>query len=326
MKKNNQIKNILISHFLLIAMILMALLFYALQPNFLSVTNLMDILLTASVTGIMAMGGMVSLGVGEINFAVGAQAMVAASIIGRYLDGRTNYFVAILLAVAFTALGAFLISYVVIQLKVPSFIATLAIATILKGFTQKFANDQAFTSNRWPDIYTLIGQSKLFGVIPVPVVIFLAVGLIGFIITEKTKAGHYMFAVGSDPTACNQVGINVKKVKMISLLASSLLGAFAGILHTSITATVTLKLADDLLMPALCAAMLSATYYKIGFYNIPGTIVSSVILILIQNGVLSVGAPYFLKDVLQGIVLLISVSVIALTRKGGLPKVTFESA
>ena len=325
MKKINKVKNIFISRFLLLAMVLTALFFYSQQPKFFSFTNIMDIMLTASITGIMAIGGMIAMAAGEINFAIGSQAMVSAAIIGWYMDQHSSYLVALLLVVAFAVLNSLLIGYVVIELKVPAFIATLAMQTILKGFTRIFSGDQPFTSSRWPAVYTFLGQTELFGLIPLPVLLFVLIGIVSHITTQRTRMGRYLFSVGSDPTACHQVGINTRKVRYWAFIISGLLASFAGVIHTSETATVTLKIADELLMPALCAVLLSATYYKIGFYNIPGTIISSVLLILIQNGVLSIGAQYYVKDILQGAVLLIAVSVIALTRKGGLPKVTFES-
>ncbi len=308
-------------------MLLTAVVFWRIQAHFLNIGNVMDILLASSYTGIMAIGAMLAMAVGEINFAVGAQALVTTAIIGVFMDGRPSgmYAVAILLAAVFAAASGLLIAFMVVELRVPSFIATLGLSTVLKGFTNLFCNDKPFTSNRWPKIYTALGQGELFGVIPIPVLIFAVVGVIAFILTEMARCGHYMFAVGSDPTACRQVGIDVRKVKYVTFIISSLLAACSGLLYTSLNATVTLKLGDELLMPALCAALLSTTYYKIGFYNIPGTVLSSTLLIMIQNGVMSVGAPYYVKEIMQGIVLLIAVSVIATTRKGGLPKVTFES-
>lgn len=317
----------ILSRFLLIAIVLISLIFYTIQPKFLNINNVMDILRTSSIVGIMALGGMYAMAIGEINFAVGGQAMVTACIVGKLMDGVIgNYFIAILVAVIFIILSGFLVSYVVVDLKVPSFIATLALNQLTRGFARLFSGGQPFTSDKWPEIYRFIGQKSVFGIIPNPVVLFLLLAVISLIVTERTRFGRYIFASGTNSTACIQVGIDVRKVKYASFIISSILAAFAGIVHTSVTATVTLTMADDYLTPSLCAIVLGATYYKIGFYNVRGTILSSIMLILIQNGVMSIGAQYYVKDIIQGVILLVSVGIIAMTRKEGLPKVSFENS
>lgn len=320
-----KVGNQLLSRFLLLAVILVSLLFYAIQPKFLNLNNIMDILRTSSIVGIMALGGMYAMAIGEINFAVGGQAMVAACIVGKLLDGTMDsYLVAVLIAVIVSALSGVLMAYVVVDLKVPSFIATLGINTLLTGCARFISGGQAFTSSDWPEIYTFC-QEYVLDVIPNPVIIFLILAVVGLILTEQTRFGRYIFASGTNSTACVQVGINVRRVKYLTFIISSVLAGMSGLVHTSVTATVTLTMGNDYLTPSLCAIVLGATYYKIGFYNVRGTIIASIMLILIQNGVMSIGAQYYVKDIIQGAILLVAVGVIAMTRKEGLPKVSFEN-
>lgn len=324
---NRKIKDNLISHFLLFALIGVILIFYIVEPLFLNMTNIMDILRTSSVVGIMAIGGMLAMAIGEINFATGAQAMVCAAIMGSLMDGHIkSYLLALLITLLVAAFSSLVEAIVVVDIGVPSFISTLGVAMMLKGLTRYFAGGNSFTSSRWPKSFGFLGQTNILGVIPVPVIVFLICCIIGYILTERVRFGRYIFAIGANSTACANVGINVRLIKYAAFIISGILSGFSGVVYASINNVVSLTIADNLLTPSLCAIVLGATYKKIGFYNIEGTILASVMLILIQNGVMSIGAQFYVKDIIQGIILLISVGIIAKTRKEGLPKVSFENS
>ena len=79
------------------------------------------------------------------------------------------------------------------------------------------------------------------------------------------------------------------------------------------------------MLPAIAVTMLSATFLQIGKYNVPGCVLASILMIVIQNGVVSAGYPIYVKDIVQGILLTISVAIIAIIKEDGLPSVKLES-
>jgi ribose/xylose/arabinose/galactoside ABC-type transport system permease subunit len=85
--------------------------------------------------------------------------------------------------------------------------------------------------------------------------------------------------------------------------------------------SVTPEMGGGNLLPAISTVMLGATFLRPGVFNILGTAIGALLLAIISNGLTMIGASFFMKDVIQGIILLCSVGVIALIRKGGLPSV-----
>ena len=317
----------ILNYFLLIAVVATAILFSILQPAYLNVTNVMNILRTASIYAILSMAGMFVQLTGDINFAMGAQAMVAAGIIGRLADMSGlfhNYavsFVATLLIVA--GIGLFC-GFIVIRFKIPALIGTLSVQMILVGVNKFLTDNHVYMSRNWERSYYFLGQGRLFGVVPMPFIVCIVMIVIAFILTERTKYGRYLYSVGANTTACTQMGINVKKIKYIAYALSATFAAVAGILTTANAGVVTNTIYEDLFTPALCAVFLGATFYKLGVYNVLGSFLASVFMVMITNGVLSAGGMFYVKDMVEGAILLVAVGIVAVFRKEGLRGMSFD--
>jgi ribose/xylose/arabinose/galactoside ABC-type transport system permease subunit len=168
-------------------------------------------------------------------------------------------------------------------------------------------------------------QHKVAGVIPLPVVLFLILAVLMHVLYEKTRFGRHLYAVGSNSTAANNVGISVPSMKIWAFAISGAYCGLAGIIGASYNNSISLTMGSELLMPAIAATMLSATFLKLGKYNIPGTVLAAVLMTVIQNGVVSAGYPIYVKDIVQGLLLTIAVAIIALIKEDGLPSVKLES-
>ena len=128
-------------------------------------------------------------------------------------------------------------------------------------------------------------------------------------------------AVGNNQTCCRQVGINVRKIKIIAFIICSLVCGFAGIMAASKTSNVMSTLGSGIMMDAMASAMLGATFLRPGRYNIQGTVVAALLTAIISNGITFCGYPDYIQNIVNGIILLIAVGYIAMTRKEGLPSV-----
>lgn len=110
-------------------------------------------------------------------------------------------------------------------------------------------------------------------------------------------------------------------MKIIAFVICSVVCGFSGIMASSKTANVMNTLGSSLMMDAMAAAMMGATFLRPGRFNIPGTVVAALLTSIISNGIIFMGAPDFLKDMISGVILIIAVGYIAMTRKEGLPSV-----
>ena len=108
-------------------------------------------------------------------------------------------------------------------------------------------------------------------------------------------------------------------------MISSVLCGFAGMIAASYNNSVSLTMGAELMLPAIAATMLSATFLQIGKYNVPGTVLAAILMIVIQNGVISAGYPIYVKDIVQGILLTVAVAAIAIIKEDGLPSVKLDN-
>ena len=314
-------------YFLGVALVLVAIVFGIINPRFLSLTNIMDILRTGSVIGLMACGSVLIWSTGEINFAVGAQLTLGSAVLGRLMHVMAPelYPLGVLLTLLVVGLTGIIACVFVVNLGVPSFIATLALSLSLDATNLILTDNTTFFSRNWGKIYTAMGQGFLFKVVPMPVVICLIIAFVTSMFLNRTRTGNYIFAVGGNATASRQVGVRVERIKYLAYFLGSVLIGMAGVLQTSINNNVILTSGTDLQMPSICATVLGATILTPGKYNIPGALVASILIITLQNGVISVGGSFYMKDIVQGAVLLVAVGIMATVRRGGLPSVKFES-
>lgn len=152
------------------------------------------------------------------------------------------------------------------------------------------------------------------GIIPVSVILLALCTIIAFVFMEKTKTGRYIYAVGANPVAAQHVGINIRRNRRIAFVVCSMFAGFAGIIQASMLSNVTPSMGDSNFLPAMSTCMLGATFLRPGVFNILGTILGSILLAVISNGLTMVGASFFLKDIIQGAVLIFAVGFVAVIR------------
>jgi len=300
--------------------------FSILQPRFATVNNIMNILNSTAITGMMAIGMTIVMATGEMNLAVGAEATIAAAVVGKLLEGPgfNNYFIAVILGLLAAMLVGCLNSFFVVKVGVPSFIATIAMTTFVNGFIKIVTGNRYMYSKHWPKAFKFLGQTKVFGKIPMPVILLVLVALITIVMMDRTRFGRYVNSVGSSPAACKNVGINSKRVVVCCYLICALITGFSGIVLSSEVMTVSPSLGGDVLMSAMAATMMGATFLRPGRYSIQGTVVAALLITIISNGTVSIGAADFVDDLIQGCIILLAVGFISMTQKGGLPSVKFN--
>ena len=116
--------------------------------------------------------------------------------------------------------------------------------------------------------------------------------------------------------AAAHVGINVKRTKMLGFIMCATLCGFAGVLQSSTINSTSATLGAETLMGAMSSMMLGATFLKPGVFNTLGAVVGALLLAIIQNGLIMIGATFYARDIVQGAILILAVGIIALIRKG----------
>ena len=314
--KKKSVSRILQSYLLLIAAFVVGIVFGLVENSFFKPTNLVEIVRAAAIIGMMGLGETVVQSAGEMDFAVGAETSFGAVMIAIMMTQlNLNFFVAFILTMMLVILVGALNSIIVVKVGIPSFVATLGMNTFINGINKYLTGGGTYYSTHWPEGFSVLGKSSLFNAIPMPAVLFVICSLIVWVFLSKTRTGRYIYAVGANPNASKNVGIDVGKHKMIAFIVCSVCGGFAGMVQCSILNAATPTAGDSNFLKALSTCMLGATFLTPGVYNIPGTFVGAIMLGIIDNCLTMVGASYFMKDIINGLVLILAVGMVSLSQK-----------
>jgi len=220
-----------------------------------------------------------------------------------------------LLAVA-TGLGIGLAAglvngFIVTRLKVPSLIGTLAVSSICTGVSFWITGGVAFVG-RWTDAFLFLGRGRLFG-IPVLVIWTFLAAIISMFVLKQTRLGIHMLFTGENDEAARLGGINTKRMKILGLSLSGLGAGITGVLLASSLSSADPVAADGFMLTAIAAVLLGMTMIEPGHPNIVGTVIGALTIGMLSNGLILMGAEYYVQHIVLGLIIIASVSVSAST-------------
>jgi ribose/xylose/arabinose/galactoside ABC-type transport system permease subunit len=311
--------NFFVKWFLLGVTIVVAAVFGMAESKFFQIPNMMEILRASVTLSVLATALVFVFAVGEIDFATGTEMSLGGVIIGKLMDlaaFQDIYVVAVILTIVLLGFIGFINGVLVVRVGMPAFIATLGMSTMLSGLCKWFTGGGYFVSTNWPESFSVLGQKYTFGVIPNPIFTLLFVAIIAYLILGKTRYGRYFYAVGANSVAAAHVGINVKRTKIVAFIFTASICSIAGIVSASTINQVSATVGADSMLGAISAMMLGATFLKPGVFNVPGAVLGGVLLAVIANGLIMVNASFWLKDIVQASILLLSVGFISFLGKG----------
>lgn len=312
-------------YWLLLVTIVLAIAFGVLRPAFFRPKNLLNILSSACLTGIAGLGITCISAAGETDFSIGAQVTFSATMMAVLLKMPIFHdqyllvmLITLLLMVLFGSFNAFLHIYV----GIPAFIATMGSSYLLNGLSKLILDMKTIRADpTWPSCFTFLGQTYLGGVLPVSLVILIVISVAMYLYTEKTYSGRFIFAVGANPDACRYMGIREQTQKFKGFILCALMGGLTGIITGSMQNGANPTMGDDMLFNAMSVLMLGSTFIKRGVYNVPGTILASVLMAIISYGMTMMGVPPFVRDFVKGGILVLSITIVTLLRAGRRAKI-----
>ena len=306
--------------FILLALMLVV--FAIAQPAFIQVGNLMSILQAVSVVAILGTGVTVTLAVGGFDLSVGAVAassVMAASyamIVWGLGAGAT-----IALVLLFGAAVGLLNALLIVRLKVPDLLATLAMMFLLTGLQLiptagrsispgLILPDGSTAAGSYAAAFLRVGRSLLWDVVPLPVVVMLAIAALAWLLTEHTRLGRLLFATGGNELATRMAGGNTDRLKTLAYVASGVLASIGGIIIAARVGRGDVSSGASLLMDSVAAALIGFAVLGLRRPNTLGTIIGAVFVGVLLNGLTMLNAPYYTQDFVKGVVL---VGALALT-------------
>lgn len=295
---------------LLFVTIAVCIVFTILSPTFIGVGNIMNIIGSTVILCIASLGLSLVMITGEIDFAVGSELAAGACITAVLAKNGINYFLSVLIALVFCAVIGVVNGLLHTRIGIPGFIATMGVSFVLDGFNKMITGSTRIFSSSWGDIFTFLGQKRIAGILPVSVIVLLIIAVIILIYTEGMTNGRKLYAVGSNSNACKYVGIDERKEKMKSFIICATLCGLAGVINSSQLNAATPYLGTSTLVSLLTMLMLGATFYRSGVFNVPGTIVGALLVNIINNGMVLIGAATWQQYLVQGMIMLFAVTMV----------------
>ena len=265
-----------------------------------------------AVTCLVAVGLVVPTAAGIIDLAVGTEVGLGAILVAWFLS---HQHLSVPLAVVLTLAGGALVGVfswlMITRARIPSFIATLAVSSLLTAAIAWISGSQQIVN--LPTGYGKLANGQLFGV-TYPVYIMLVVALVLWYLMERTSLGRKIYATGAGPAAAELAGVRTSRMLLLALVISGTVSGLAGLLLTSQLSAGDPTVGPGYLLPVIAAVFLGSTQFRGGRFNVWGTVVAAYVLAVGVKGLQLAGLPIWIPDLFNGAALLLAVGLAAWRR------------
>ncbi len=282
---------------------------------FLTPENIIVILRSVSIGAVIAIGMTFAVSVNGMDLSIGANAGLAMNIVAMmFFWYEMNTFYAIIIAILVSMIFGFLNAFLIVKLKIPDMLATLATQFTISGISITIAGGGSVTEgiNRLDGKPSLGKMEPIFrelGKAPWIIIIMLVVVLLAFVIFNYTKHGRYLYVVGQNIEAARLSGIQVNKYRTLAYVVSAFCAAVGGILLASRLGSAQMGAADGYLMPAVASTFISLSVAGAGKANPLGTLLGALLMGIMENGLIMESVPYYSMNIFKGIVLAIALAI-----------------
>jgi ribose transport system permease protein len=290
--------------------IVLFVIFASFVSGFASTANLLSLVRSVSVLGILGIGmALVVIGRGMNLSLVATMAITVAwtlALIGRFHTAFMPMLIGISFAAAIGIGSGLIIAYV----EVPAIFATLAMGTLVYGIGRfKLIDlDVVYVPNNagWIKAF---GADEIFGV-PTPVILFAAVALVAHGLLRHTKIGKFIYAEGDNYVAARITGIPVRPMIVLQYLLSSLIGFLAGMVTAASVASMNTRIVNStLIYDVILVVVLGGVGLSGGKGGIRNVIVGTLLIGILLNGMTILDVQYTVQNVIKSSILLVALVV-----------------
>jgi len=286
-------------------------------PNFMTFSNVITVLQQSSLMLIMSLGMTCAMLLGRgVDMSIGstlalANCLAAPFMLARYGTGSLLLGVLISLAVG---VGIGLINGVLVAyLHLPSVLATFATREIFRGIVYLLLKGKVI-SGMHPTIM-FIGSGRLFGEIPVTIIIALILTLIVGFLLKGTSVGRQLYIVGANPEAARFSGIRSKRVIISGFVLSGLFASIAGLVYLGRLGTAEAEIGAKFAFNCISAVAIGGISFNGGIGKVSGAVIGCLILNMITNSLNLLKVDSLWQGTASGVVILLAVILDHVARK-----------
>lgn len=289
---------------ILIATLLMGVIFTIINPNFLTWRNILTVFQQMVLNGLLAVGIMFAIITGGIDLSIGCTFAIVGIVVAYGCVNGLNPILAILLGLLLgAALGAFN-GFLVTNLKLQPFIATLGTMSLYRGIAYVVTGGVPVTNV--PDSFRNIFNGQLFAGIRYYVVIMILVFLAAHILLSKTRTGDYLYAVGGNEEAAKLSGVNVAKTKYIAYIVCGVCTAVVGLVMLASLGSAEATAGTGYETNAIAAAAIGGTRMAGGKGTALGTFIGALLLAVLKVGMVVINVDSFWQYIVTGIIIIVA--------------------
>ncbi len=290
----------------LVTLVLLVGLVGVFQPGFLEVSTLLQLASDTAVLFVLATGVTFVIMIGGIDLSIQSMASLASVIVALTVS-RLGYG-AFVLAIVLGALGGLLAGLAHVRLKIPSFIATLAMSGVLSSTALVISRERSITLETSERGYQNWITGSWLGVSNV-IIIGLFVLAIAHVLQSQTRFGRYSAAIGAGEPAAYASGVKVDRQKIYALILSGTCAALAGVILAGRLASGSPTLASEMLLPSIAAVVVGGTAITGGVGSIWRTLIGALIISVVRIGMTFLGVDIFAQNIVFGAVLIAAVAL-----------------
>lgn len=279
------------------------------KGTFLTAENIMNVGRQIAEIAIMAVGQTLVIIAGGIDLSVGSVLAFSGVATGLVLTSTGNIPLGVCAGLAAGSLCGGLNGFLVTKGKIPPFVVTLGmmgvasgVALVLTGGTNIFIDipiqERGFNS---------IGLGRLFGTIPIPLIIMTFVALFAHVLLSKTPTGRYVYAIGGSSESARLSGISVNRYQGLTFLISGFTAGLAGVVLASRLGISQPTAGQGYELDTIAATVIGGASLMGGIGTIPGTLVGAFIMAVLRNGCNLLDISEFWQRIAIGTIVVLAV-------------------
>lgn len=297
---------------ILVSLLLLTTLFSIITDTFFTASNLVNVLRQVSTNGIIAFGVTFVVLTGGIDLSVGSIVAVTCTISAGMVKSGIVLEASIVLSLIIGFTLGLCNGLIVTKMKIPAFIATLAMMTTARGIACVYTNGKPIMYNN--ETFAQIGNGFI-GPIPFLVIYLFAVLLTTYFLLNKTRFGRYVYAIGGNREAAKFTGIKIDKIETLVYALSGTLSGVIGIVLAGRMYSGQPLAGEGAELDAVAAVVVGGTSLAGGTGTLGGTLIGALIIGILNNGLNLMQVQSYWQMVCKGIVIILAVYADSLRKK-----------
>ena len=304
-KKKMSVGEILGNLSMPILLLVLIIFFSIMTDNFLTPLNLTNLLVQNVHGAVCACAVMIIMVSGGCDLSIGYQMSVAAVLVTKMISvNGWNPWLAILAGIVLCSLLGTFNGFMGIKLKSSTMIITLGTMAIFQGISYLISESKTY--HKLPKSFMYLGQGKLFGWLPLNVVIMAVIVVIVAFVMGRTSIGRKVYAAGDNPEAARLAGLNVARIKILSFTVAGVLVGIAAILLAARSGSADSSTGVGIEFTGITACVLSGVALKGGEGTLWKVIVAVFVLGVLANGMQLINLGTYPQFIAKGVIMLAS--------------------